>query len=209
MVPFSQHQYSAIITYGYKMTTVFIAGVVILIIVYLLISSSNVVHDEDGVNEEDDRDLLTQEELEIFGLTRDDVARIVKKIKDKKLKTIYIKEKMERKSKHIEKMVTKYKNLEIQDTSEGDAFYVYEYSTKEKVIYIGKGTVYGISGLHMVPSFKFHRAIDIYAHKECIPYADKIKIEIIKGFDNENNAYRYESELIAHYGLGNLLNKKA
>ncbi len=76
-------------------------------------------------------------------------------------------------------------------------------------MYIGKGTVYGMSGLQVEPSFKFHRAIDIYAHKECIPYADRIRIKILKGFDDEDDAYGYESELIAYYGLENLLNKKA
>ncbi len=160
-----------------------------------------------GFTKEEIDTFLSKEEMEILNLTRDDVVKILKERRDNKLKAIRTEGKMNRKSQYLEKMATKYKHLQILDTSEGDKFYVYEYTVNKKVIYIGKGTTFGRSG-YDVKSFKFYRAIDIHAHKECIPYTKKIKIKILKGFENEKDAFKYESKLIAHYGIDNLLNKR-
>ena len=96
----------------------------------------------------------------------------------------------------------KYSKLQIQDSSEGIDYYVYQYMVNNKVIYIGKGTTD-----HMY-SVKYQRAADIYRHKTCRPFINDIEVIILKGFENESDALQHEISLIKHYGIENLLNKR-
>jgi hypothetical protein len=93
----------------------------------------------------------------------------------------------------------KYKDLKPIKGYKHGMYYVYVYTIKDKIVYIGKGTNAG----GMIP---YYRAADIWNHKKCRPFKDDIKVIILTTFDFEHEALEYESKLICKIGLENLLN---
>ena len=94
----------------------------------------------------------------------------------------------------------KFDNVTPLSGSKDDPFYVYFYYIDGVVKYVGKGSVGVLT--------RYQRAFDIFSHKNCKPFHKDITVEVIETFTCENTALKRESELIAQYGLNNLLNIK-
>ncbi len=101
-----------------------------------------------------------------------------------------------------ERWIKRFKNLTPESGHINDPYYIYFYVIEGEVKYVGKGTVVNSGEL------RYQRAADIYSHKYCKPYTREITVRIIETFKEENNVLKRESELIAFYGINNLLNKK-
>ncbi len=107
------------------------------------------------------------------------------------------------------KAIMKWENLRPINGSKNDPYYIYFYYIEGVVKYVGKGKTVLNPNINNEHKFiTYHRAGNIYDHKHCKPYMDKISIKIIETFECEKKALVRESVLIAQYGLENLLNKK-
>lgn len=102
----------------------------------------------------------------------------------------------------VGRWIKRFENLKPESGDIEDSFYIYFYMIEGVVKYIGKGTV-------QCGAIRYERATDINNHKYCKPYLKEITVRIMETFEFEGEALKRESQLIARYGLENLLNEKA